>query len=243
MQKRSSLCAVLLACMALCSVCAEEPEHAKPALVEPGAETAAAIPSHAFFVTGGSMLLVNTDSNSAPSPIMFSLGAGTSLWQTAPVTLQPRISFFTNYYAWDGENARPAEVENRTALVLSALVDLCAVKTWWHGASQFQAGAGAGIWARLSVLANGVSSEDSGVTDSDGAVLTTAGDDVRDIQNWFWRDLRWLYPELCFSWLHRLPQRPIYAGVDMRFYVPLTSLKNGNAMDAALASMAFKLQF
>ncbi len=191
----------------------------------PAASPAPAFAQHAFFVTAGPLLLVNTDSESAPSPLMFSVGMGASLWQQAPLGVQSRISFFTNYYLWRDDEAYPAEIENRTALALSALLDVCAVKTWMRRTQLLQAGAGAAVLARLAAQANGVSGAD---------------DEVKSIQRWFWQSYRWLYPELVFSWLHRLPQGRLSAGLEMRFYLPLGSLLSGDGMDAALISTAFK---
>ncbi len=199
------------------------------------------VPDRSFFFTAGPVLLVNTDADSAPSPIMFSFGGGVSCFQNKVVSFVSRISFFTGYYLWDGEDARPAEIENRTALVISSLVDLCGVKTWEKSCSQMQAGAGLGVLARFAALADGVSSDDSGVVDKNGTALSTAGDDVKDIQRWLWSDVRWLYPELYFSWMHRLPGSSLSAGFETRLYLPLGSLLAGHALDGALVTAACKL--
>ena len=200
----------------------------------------------AFFVTAGPMLLVNADSstNSAPSPIMFSLGAGVDFFRNRAVMFEPRLSCFTNYYLWDGNDAHPAEIENRTALVLAALLDVRLFKAWRRGANRFLLGGGVGVLARYGVLANGVDSGDAGgETDDDGVPLSTAGDDVGSISSYLWQSARFLYPELAFCWMRHLAQANVSAGVDVAFYLPLGSLASGNALDAALVSLAFKLVF
>ena len=70
------------------------------------------------------MVLVNTDSTakSAPSPIMYAGGAGLDFFPESSFDFQTKISFFTNYYLWTGEEAKPAEVENRTATAISFLL-------------------------------------------------------------------------------------------------------------------------
>ena len=210
------------------------------------AESPAAVKPIAVFVTAAPLLLINTDSSahSAPSPIVFSLGIGADFFRNRAITFEPRLSFFTNYYLWDGEDARPAEIENRTALVLAALLDLRALKAWQRGAHRFLLGGGVGVLARYGLLANGVSSDDSGgALASDGTATSTAGDDVSDINRWLWQSARFLYPELVFSWLHALPSARASAGVEAAFYLPVGSLISGSALDAALVSLAFKLEF
>lgn len=195
--------------------------------------------NHAPFVGFGPMLLVNTDSskNSAPSPVMFSLGGGATFFQNAVVSFQPRLTFFTNYYLWDGEAAHPAEVENRTATVLSFLLDVDAVKIFRHGKNVFQVGGGVSVLARVSILAGGVNSDDEGGTDA-----STAGDDVSSIGDYFWADMRFLYPNVAFCWLHELPNG-WYAGASANVYVPLGSLMNGDGVDGMLFSLGLRVAF
>lgn len=193
---------------------------------------------YTLFFTAGPMLLLNTDSSthSAPSPIMFAGGIGADFFNSKPVRAQARLSFFTNYYFWDGEKARPAEVENRTATVLSFLLDTCAVYPINRGAATYAFGAGLGFLARYGVLSNGVESSDSGSSDQ-----LTAEKDVSNINTWLWENMRFLYPELTFSYMHSIPSSSITVGTDFRFYIPLGSLTTGNGMDASLFSLAFKL--
>lgn len=200
--------------------------------------------NHAVFLTAGPMLLVNTDdsTNSAPSPVMFAVGIGADLFRNAAVTFEPRLSFFTNYYLWDGDAAHPAEIENRTALVLSTLLDVRVLKTWRRGANRCMLGAGVGLLARYGLLANGVASGDSGGGADSSGEATTAGDDVASINNYLWQQLRFLYPELVLCWLHTLPNSTVAAGIEAAFYLPVGSLAAGDGLDAALLSLAFKLE-
>ena len=193
---------------------------------------------YTLFFTAGPMLMLNTDSSthSAPEPIMFAGGIGADFFNSKPVRAQARLSFFTNYYFWDGEKARPAEVENRTATVLSFLLDTCAVYPINRGAATYAFGAGLGFLARYGVLSNGVESSDSGSSDQ-----LTAEKDVSSINSWLWKDLRYLYPEFTFSYTHAIPSTDLTVGADFRFYLPLGSLMKGNGMDASLFSLAFKL--
>ncbi len=182
--------------------------------------------------------MVNTDSSkkSAPSPIMFSGGLGATLFQHLPVSFQPRLSFFMHYYLWDGENARPAEIENRTATVLSFLLDLNAVKIFRYKKHTFQAGGGLGILARFGILANGLEESESG-----SSKTNTNSDDLSSINNWFWSGARFLYPDATFCWLYDLPNG-WKAGVSTQVYIPLGSIADGRGLDGMLITIGGRLE-
>ena len=200
-------------------------------------DTTSARKNHTFFVSIGPTLVINTDAStkSAPSPVSFSGGVGGTLFQNAPVSFEPRLTFFTNYYLWDGEAAHPAEVENRTATVLSFLVDMDTVKIFRRGKNEFHIGGGVSVLARVAMLSGGVDSDDAGGTDT-----STAGDDVSSISSYFWSDLRFLYPNITGCWLYALPNG-WKAGASASVYVPLGSLMHGDGVDGMLVSLAFRI--
>jgi len=179
-----------------------------------------------FFFTLGPVIYVNTDSDSAPSPIMFSGGIGFDFFNDKPVSFQPKLSFFSNYYLWDGENARPAEIENRTAQVLSFLLDLDASHTWFFKSSALQAGGGLGILGRFGFLANGVDS--------------TYSNDVSSINSWFWKKLNFIYPNINISWMRRLESQ-WHAGFETRLYIPAGALIDGRGLDTMMVSFGVRV--
>ncbi len=191
-----------------------------------------------FFVTAGPKMMINTDSTkkSAPHPIMFSGGIGCDIFEDRLITLQPNFTFFTNYYIWDGEDAQPAEVENRTATAFSFLIDLCAGHTWHFGKNSIQALGGTAFLLRYSIRSSGVHSGDL-----NPITLTKAGDDVKDINRWFYKRLNFLYPEICLSYMRHINQF-WNIGADIRAYFPLGSLTHGEKFDGAIFSVAFKIQ-
>ena len=176
---------------------------------------------HSFFLSAGPLLMVNADSSkkSAPSPIMFSGGAGATLFQNLPVAFQPRLTFFMHYYLWDGECARPAEIENRTATVLSFLLDLNVVKIFRYQKHTFQAGGGLSLLARFGILSAGLEESGSGLSGTNSS-------DLSEINSWFWSGARFLYPDLTFCWLYDLP-RGWKAGLSAHVYIPMGSLADG----------------
>lgn len=189
------------------------------------------------FVNIGANITINTESKlkSAPSPTAFALSFG-GIWPNkAFMSFQPRLSFWTSYYLWDGKNALPAEVENRTAFVLNFMVDLPAVATFRTKQWQAEAGMGLGVLARAALLANGVSEGDSGTTGS-------AGGDKDEIQKWFWSSGRFLYLEFLGGWEWNFTER-IAAGFELRYYLPIGSLIDGRGLDASIIALSAKLIF
>lgn len=186
----------------------------------------------------GPIMTVNTESRakSAPSPIAFSCGMGVKLFTDQKISFTPEISFFTNYYLWDGKNALPAEVENRTATVLSFLIDLPAVYNIETGKDySFEAGAGLAFLARYGLLSHGVKSSDPGVSGD-------AKGDVEKINGWLMSDMRFLFPELTGAWNYKISER-LQAGLAMRIYFPLGSLINGRGLDAMMIRVSARLLF
>lgn len=188
-----------------------------------------------FFFTLGPSLYINTDKNSAPSPVSFCGGAGLDLFKSSAISLQPKLSIFTNYYLWNGEYARPAEIENRTAIVFSFLLDIDAVHRWNTGKNIIEAGAGLSFLARAGMLANGVNSEDSGGTEN-----STAGKDISSINKWFYKDMNFLYPNLMFSYMRMLESRWL-AGFETKLYFPLGAMIDGRALDTMIIFAGIKI--
>lgn len=189
------------------------------------------------FVNIGANITINTESSlkSAPSPTAFALSFGAIWPNKAFLSFQPRLSFWWSYYLWDGQNALPAEIENRTALALNFMLDLPAAATFRFKSCQVEAGLGLGILARVAVMAGGVGEGDTGVSGS-------AGSDKEKIQEWFWSGARFLYPELFVAWEWNFTPR-IAAGFEARWYFPIGSLINDRGLDASIIALAAKLIF
>lgn len=189
------------------------------------------------FVTLGTAITINTESKlkSAPSPAAFAFSIGAIWPNKAFLSFQPRLSFWTGYYLWDGQNALPAEIENRTALALNFMLDIPAAATFRFKHCRIEAGLGLGILARVALMAGGVGEWDTGVSGS-------AGSDKEKIQEWFWSSARFLYPELFVAWEWNFTKR-IAAGLEARYYFPLGSVMDGRGLDASIISLGAKLIF
>lgn len=168
-----------------------------------------------LFVTFGISFLKNAEESSAsggfksaPSPVFFSPGIGLSIPRSSFITFAPRMQFSLNYYLWYNNTVLPAEIEHRTAIVPSIMLDLPAVINFQVKSSTFGIGLGVGVFLRYGFLAQGVPTSESA--------------DVSSINNWFYKDLHYLYPLLALSWDYLLSNNG-KAGVDFRAYYPLSN--------------------
>ena len=188
----------------------------------------------AFFLTAGPMLMLNTDSetDSAPSPVMYSMGFGYSFRKDKKIAGEARLSFFTNYYLWDGDDAQIAEVENRTATALSFLLDATAGRVWRKGANEISVSGGLGVLARIALLSSGVSEDE-------------AGDDVSSINSWFYSNANFLFPEFAVSYLRSFQDflGSTKIGGEFRTYICIGSIIAGDILDSMIFSLSAKIQF
>lgn len=187
------------------------------------------------FFTMGPQIMYNSDEGSAPNPIYYTLGLGANFLEDKFINLQTRISFSTNYFLWNGKDAKPAEIENRTATVINSMIDLTGMHTWGSN-HKIQAGAGLGVFARFGLLSDGVDSDSPGAKEN-----STAADDVSSINSWFWSDMNFLYPEIAASYTYEFSKWQI--GGEMRLYFPLGSLITGDGLDGFMATASVKIIF
>lgn len=192
--------------------------------------------------TIGPTLMINTDDskNSAPSPVTFSVGAGATFFESFPVYGEARLLFFTNYYLWDGKNAQPAEVENRTVTALSFMLDLTGGHVFKFGRNFIEVNAGIGFLFRAGFLSLGVKDDDPGYTgDSE---TSTAKDDASSITSWFYDGSNFLYPEVAISYLRQIKGSVKFGG-ELRVYFPAGTLSNGEFPDDMIFALSAKVGF
>lgn len=195
-----------------------------------------------LFFTLGPKIMVNTDDStkSAPSPVMYSLGAGGDFIFKNGISLETQLSFFTNYYLWDGEDSQPAEVENRTATALSFMMDFTGGYTFTLGKEKnhlLSVLLGSGILLRHAFLSNGVDSDDT-----NRATGSKASDDVSNINGTFFSNMNFFYPEISLAYSYILS--PVWkVGIETRVYLPAGSLSNDKGLDNMIVSLAAKLSY
>ena len=194
--------------------------------------------------TMGPLLMLNLDDDngkkSAPSPVTFSAGVGAAFFDSKPIFAELRLAFFMNYYLWDGEKAQPAEIENRTATVLSFMLDITGGYSLKKGNNIFEFNAGLGLLLRFGFLSNGVKESDYGWTGN--ASTSNAGDDVDSINSWLMDGTNLLCPEVSFTYFRKVSDTMKFGG-EARVYFPVGSIGRGDGFDGMMISISAKAGF
>lgn len=155
---------------------------------------------------------------SAPSPLVGFLGAEYAYPVSGPVSFAPSASIFLLTHLWADDRALPAEIENRTALTPSILLDGSFTYSWTKGRFRLFAGGGPGILLRYSFLDTGVGEDDISYTDD-----VPAGKQVDKINAYHWSALRWFYPMARGGVTYQL-ETGWGAGLTLRLGMPVFNL-------------------
>ncbi|MBQ5781203.1 MAG: hypothetical protein IIW10_04580 [Spirochaetaceae bacterium] len=192
-----------------------------------------------IFITGGINNIFNIDgwsvrktvddpmAVSAPGPIIFTLGGGCNFIFKDAFAFSPTLFFFGNYYLWEGDRAYPAEIEHRTSLALNFLLDLPFVYYFRWKDFYFSGGIGLAANMRIAALAQGVPDGDK--------------DDSKEIQNFFWENLNFLYPSLQLN-CDFITSHGISAGLGVRLFLSVGSwVRKASFFDGAYLSAFFRI--
>ncbi len=176
--------------------------------------------------TFGPLGMLNTQENSAPSPIVFSLGAGANIRMLQQLSITPHATFFANYYLLDGDKVLPAEIEHRSAYVPSIMLDIPAT---WDLRTQntiFRVGAGVSLLFRFAFLANDVPD--------------TVQDEIDTMNSLLYKGGEFFYPSVHISW-DRLFDQGITVGIGAKAYLPVGSLGKDLGLHNGIASIGIRL--
>ena len=198
-----------------------ETEHSQASKPSPGK----------LIFTAGAVGILNTEKQGAPSPIRFTIGAGARFpIRTAGMQnlyFAPHGNFFDGYYLWDGmqKKAVPAEVEQRAAYVPAIMLDVPAVFVFTKGRSVFSAGAGISLLVRFAApaLRSGVSASE-----------------LQEINGWFWKNGRFVYPSVQFSWDYVFPSG-LAAGVGAKAYLSAGALADKRGLDRSMLIIGIRV--
>lgn len=187
-----------------------------------------------FFLTGGLCTVISIGQKSY-TPVLFSVGGGYSFKIKNNFYLDTRISFYSNYYLWDEslQAALPSEVENRTSTSINIALDLPFVASFNFGKHTLRAGGGLGLIPKINFLSSGVSTNDEGSSGS-------AGEDLNLINKYLWSYARWIYPQIALSY-SALLTNGWRAGLDFKYYLPLTSLIKGRGLNDSVIQLCLRL--
>ena len=170
--------------------------------------------------------------HSAPSPIIYPLTIGI-LWPNyTKLAIQPTISFFATDYLWYDDMALPAEIENRTVTGLNFMITLPVVISMYFKNSRIQILPGISILTRFGFLSAGVSKDDYGYSG-------TAGSDADLINEWFWKDMHFLYLGGGFAWMFNINGN-VKAGPVANMMIPLSVVK-GDKLLGSIFSAGLKI--
>lgn len=177
-----------------------------------------------FFVELTPSLLLNTEDKkySAPSPIYFPLSLGVKI-ETPFAKIEPSISLWTNYYLLAHDKALISEIENRTSLAISSMINIPA--SFSIGETGLSISAGFAFFLRFALPLEGIE----------------ASDEVSKINEYFWQKMRFLYLSTDVQWMFDLPK--VKAGPILRFYLPLGGLISDKSMNASIFNLGLKVCF
>ncbi len=181
-----------------------------------------------FFLTGGLCTVISTGQKSF-TPVLFCVGAGYSFKINPKLYLDTRLAIYSDYYGWNEAQqiAQPAEVENRTSTSINLAIDLPFVACFNFGKHTLRAGGGIGLIPKINFL----SREAEGFED-----------EFSLINKYLWSYARWVYPQMTLSY-SALLFNGWKAGLDLRYYLPLTSLIEGRGLNDSVIQLCFRLGF
>ncbi|MCR4734414.1 MAG: hypothetical protein K5829_05375 [Treponema sp.] len=183
-------------------------------------------------------ILLNTASKtfSAPSPSFFPLSLGLIYPNDTSVSFEPSLSFFwTNYLIYE-EEVYPAEIENRTATALSFLFEIpVAFSLKLLEKNRLKLIPGFAFLIRIPILANGVSTSDSGWYGS-------AKDDVSHMGLLFYEKGRFFYLSFKSSWIFEQIEG-IRFGPVISVYFPIISAIADKSLNGMIFEAGLQLIF
>lgn len=180
-------------------------------------------------------MYMNTASKlvSAPSPVIYPISIGI-LWPNYTyLAMQPTVSFFMMNHLWYDDMALPAEIENRTGTTLNFMISFPAVLSFHTKKSRLQIMPGFSILARYSLLANNVAADDSGYSGS-------AGDDISEINKWFWKNGNFFYLTGGAAWIFNFHNNA-KAGPVFNLYIPIGSIINKDGINGLIVTTGLKI--
>lgn len=170
---------------------------------------------------------------SAPSPIIYPISIG-FLWPNYTfVSMQPTLSFFVMEHLFYDGMALPAEIENRTTTTLSFMINLPIVFSLFINQTRFQLSGGAGIFIQAGLKSAGVNDSDYGYTGS-------AASDVNAINEYFWKDMHWLYLTTSFSWLYNVNSQ-LRIGPTVNTYIPMGTIIGNQNLHGFMITAGVKI--
>ena len=173
-------------------------------------------------------ITINQDKEGAPSPIQTGLGIGFEVPIVKDFIITPHFTFTTNYYLQKNDKVLPAEIENRTVLAPTLMLDIPFGYKIHIKNFAITPKLGAGTLLRYGFLAFGISEQEKTSLDF--------------INQSFYKDLAWLYPmaEIDFDFFIK---EKMWAGFGVKYYLPLKEVLKGETLQNSIFALQFRFAF
>lgn len=171
---------------------------------------------------------------SAPSPVLIPVYIGLSIPNYTYISFQPSLRFFTSYsLVYDGM-VLPAEIENRTGLTFSFLLNLPIVfKLNYKDKYSWSVLAGLAGLFRFAVLPSNVKENEKGFTG-------TVASDIDFMNTWYYENLRFLYLSAGIDWMFYYGKTKY--GPELSIFFPF-SVFSDKSMDGFIIGAGIKVEF
>lgn len=171
---------------------------------------------------------------SAPSPISMPLYIGLAIPNYTPLSFQPSLRFFAGYNLVCDNMVLPAEIENRTGLTLNFLLNLPIVfKLNYKDKYSWSILAGIAGLFRYAILPSNVSSSAPGFTG-------TVQSDIDFMNNWYYKNLRFLYLSAGIDWLFYYGTTKY--GPELSVFFPISTFSD-KSIDGMMVGVGIKVEF
>lgn len=191
-----------------------------------------------FFVGFTPIAYLSTEGNNqgGPSSIAYPLYFGIAWPRDYWVSIQPSLKIFTDYYLVNDGKVYPAEIENRTGMGFSFLLNIPVVfqANFWDK-SNLKLSAGLALLFRFAFTAPGVDDNDAG---DSGKV----SDDIALINSSFYEGAKFIYLSTSADWMFNL-SNGMQIGPEVSFYIPVITLASEFSLNGTMISAGVKLFF
>lgn len=191
-----------------------------------------------FFVGLTPIIYITADNNysGGPSSIAYPVYFGIAWPRDYWISIQPSLKIFSSYYLVNGGEIYPAEIENRTGLVFSFLLNIPVVfKANFWDKSNLKLTAGVAFLFRFAITAQGIDSDEPGD-------LGTVKDDINFMNSNFYEGAKFIYMSTSADWMFNL-SNGMQIGPEVSFYIPVITLMSEFSLNGTMISGGVKIFF
>lgn len=188
-------------------------------------DVAKGVPSP-FIVTFNWVAIGNIIATNTLFPINFSIGAGAQIKIIKNVSFVPHVQVFWFDYIWTGSSILPATTETPSIFVLSVLADIPVTYDIYWRNSIFRIGGGVSFLLRFTPSGDFKSSEEQS--------------DRTKMNAWFWDNVRFLYPNVQFSWDYVF-DNGLALGLSIKTYISIREVMDTNTFDKSMISLGIRI--